>query len=113
MNYYRQGDVCIVPVAELAKDIDLTSMKPVARDHGRVVLAYGEVTGHAHAIHDADVDLFAPGEASILAERYLRIGAGGATVVHEDHAPIALPEGLYEVRHQREYEPDEIRRVAD
>ena len=27
--------------------------KPVARDHGRVVLAYGEATGHAHAIASA------------------------------------------------------------
>ena len=103
MMVYQQGDVLL-----LAASLPVGARKNAGR-----VLAHGEVTGHAHAIHDADVDLFAPGEASILAERYLRIGAGGATVVHEDHAPIALPEGLYEVRHQREYEPDEIRRVAD
>lgn len=113
MNYYRQGDVCIVPVENLAKDVDLTSMKKVERDRGRVVLAYGEVTGHAHAIADPDVELFAPGEASILAERYLQVGPAGATLTHEEHAAIALPEGVYEVRLQREYSPAELQRVAD
>ncbi len=43
----RQGDVLLVPVKSLpigAKEIPL--------DKGRIVLAYGEVTGHAHAIDD-------------------------------------------------------------
>jgi hypothetical protein len=43
----RQGDVYLQPIAALpageAKEI---------REPGRVVLAHGEVTGHAHAIYD-------------------------------------------------------------
>lgn len=110
MKYYRQGDICIIPL-EGKPHVPVNTL--VERDRGRVVLAYGEVTGHTHAIHDTDVELFAPGEASVLAERYLRIGEGGATLVHEEHGPITLEPGWYEVRHQREYSPAEIRRVAD
>jgi len=108
VKYWRQGDVCILPVKALP-----AGLTPVARDAGRVVLAYGEVTGHAHAIHEPDVELFAPGEASVMAERFLRIGGDGAVLVHEEHAPIALPPGDYEVRHQREYNPAELTRVLD
>jgi hypothetical protein len=40
----RQGDVNLRPVA-----VRPTNLVPVARDNGRCILAYGEVTGHAHA----------------------------------------------------------------
>ena len=40
-----QGDVLIRQVANVPQEA-----KPVGRDDERVVLAYGEVTGHAHAI---------------------------------------------------------------
>lgn len=113
MNYWRQGDVCIVPLEELGRKVEFAALTPVERDNGRVVLAYGEVTGHAHAIHAPDVALFAPGEATVLAERYLRVGQAGAVLVHEEHAPIELPAGDYEIRHQREYSPEEIQRVLD
>lgn len=108
MKYYRQGDVCIIPIKSLPDQLT-----PVKRDGAGVVLAYGEVTGHKHQILERDVELFAPGEASILAERFLRIGGQGAVLVHEEHAAISLPAGCYEVRHQREYSPEAIRRVAD
>lgn len=112
MNYYRQGDVCIIPI-NTPDRASGTRLTPVQRDRGRVVLQYGEVTGHAHAIHEQDVELFEPGEASQLAERFLRVGGAGAVLVHEEHAPIELPAGWYEVRRQREYEPESIRLVAD
>ena len=44
---FRQGDVGLIPVASLPD-----GAKKVPRDKGRIVLAYGEVTGHAHAIYD-------------------------------------------------------------
>jgi hypothetical protein len=49
---YRQGDVFLERVASIPK-----GAKPVKRDAGRVVLAYGEVTGHAHAIADKHVTM--------------------------------------------------------
>jgi len=90
----RQGDVLLVPV-----DAIPDGATPVARDRGRVVLAYGEVTGHAHAIK-------APG-ATLLADevdRYLRLRSQ-AVLDHEEHAAIGLAAGAYRVVIQREYEP--------
>ena len=42
---FRQGDVLIIPVAKLPD-----CLEPMKRERGRVILAHGEVTGHAHAI---------------------------------------------------------------
>ena len=50
---YRQGDVLIVPVESIPEELD-----PVDREDGRVVLAHGEVTGHAHAIEAEGAALF-------------------------------------------------------
>lgn len=111
MNYYRQGDVCIIPIAGMPKVKAVLTEVP--RTPRGVVLQEGEVTGHAHRITEENTVLFEPGEASVLAERFLRVGAGGAVLTHEEHAPIELPEGWYEVRRQREYEPEAIRLVAD
>ena len=44
MKTYRQGDVLIRQVNEIP------SQAKVKKNVGRIVLAYGEVTGHAHAI---------------------------------------------------------------
>ena len=108
MNYYRQGDIVLIPISKMP-----ANLTPVERDAGAVVLAYGETTGHKHQIVEEDVQLFAPGEASVLAERYLRVGGSVAVLTHEEHAPITLPPGEYEVRHQREYSPEKIQRVLD
>lgn len=98
---YRQGDVLICPVKRIpAKAAE-------QKIEGPIVLAYGEVTGHSHALW---------GRA-----RMFREDGGGtflavdepATVKHEEHAPVALPPGKYEVTIQREYSPDAIRNVAD
>jgi len=102
---YRQGDVLIRRIAAIPADV-----KPVARDRGRIVLAYGEVTGHAHAID-------APGaEATLLTDaeeaRFLRL-VSTVEVRHEEHATITLPAGDYEVLRQREFDPETERFVAD
>lgn len=80
----------------------------VPRDGGRVVLAYGEVTGHAHAISDADVDMVT--ESGVT---YLEVRAAMAALTHDEHATIQVPRGTYVVRRQREYTPEAIRNVAD
>jgi hypothetical protein len=103
---YRQGDVLIARIDEAP-----ASLKPVPLDRGRVILAYGEVTGHAHAV-EGDVELFTIEDRAELEERFLRVEAE-AQVVHEEHDTITLPPGEYLVRRQREYAPEEIRTVAD
>ena len=102
---YRQGDVLI----RAEEHTISASATNVPRNEGRLVLAYGEVTGHAHAITDALAELFEEKDGAL----YLKVGADGATVRHEEHAPIHLGAGVYRIVHQREYSPQEIRRVAD
>jgi hypothetical protein len=103
---YRQGDVLIVRIDTMPEGIE-----PVPRDNGRVILAYGEVTGHVHAV-EGDVALFAPADVAELEERFLRVERE-ARLVHEEHEAITLPPGIYSVRRQREYTPERVRPVAD
>lgn len=115
MKVLRQGDVYMIPI-DGASMPSADRLVEVKRDANRVILAYGEVTGHAHAILDPDVVLFeAKGlEGQALEDRFLSVlSEGGATLTHEEHGPISLPQGNYIVRGQREYSPAEIRRVAD
>ena len=105
---YAQGDLLIVPVEDIPK-----AAKDVTPD-GRVVLAYGEVTGHAHAFYDGGVKLLErPGVSIEQVERWIDVAADKALLKHEEHAPITLPKGKYRVIRQREYDPQRDRMVAD
>ncbi len=106
---FRQGDVLLIPVSEVPK-----GLVPVAREGGRVILAHGEVTGHAHAIVAAEADLFADPKATTeAADRYLRLRST-VTLDHEEHGRIELPADNYIVRRQREWtDADEPRPVLD
>lgn len=106
-THYRQGDVLIVAATTIPQ-----AAKPVPRDGGRIVLAYGEVTGHAHAIHDQHAQLLALTESEVD-DRFLRIVDAEARLVHEEHDTITLPPGDYVVRRQREYAPEANLMVAD
>jgi hypothetical protein len=103
----RQGDVMLVPV-----DVFPETARPLPRTGGRIVLAEGEVTGHAHAIRATGATLLADGE-----DRYLLVG-DPVTLDHEEHRAIEVVPGTYRVVIQREYVPPEIepagfRRVVD
>lgn len=103
MKIYRQGDVMLREVKTVPKAAKAQAHKD------RIVLAYGEVTGHAHAIEDMEsVDVFVTAEGGL----YLRVKAETA-LTHEEHGLILLPPGNYERIIQREYSPESIRNVAD
>lgn len=98
---YRQGDILIRKIKSAPKG----ERERVADG----ILAHGEVTGHCHRIADhAAAELFNCGEGM-----YLSVGSGGVSIVHDEHDPIVLSRGNYEVIRQREYSPEEIRNVAD
>ena len=102
----RQGDVYLVPVTSIPEN---ATVRP--RDNGRVILAYGEVTGHAHALTAEGVALMeVKDDASVL--EFLKVDAVSA-LVHEEHGTINIEPGLYQIKHQREYTPEAIRNVAD
>lgn len=97
----RQGDVLIRRIDGLPKK------KAAVRTNG--VLAYGEVTGHSH-----QVDNLTHAEVLEIEDRlYLRVGEDGVRIVHDEHSPLSLPGGNYEVTIQREYAPAEIRRIRN
>lgn len=97
---YRQGDVLIRRIAALP-----TKLTP--RKSG--ILVEGEVTGHAHRVETLEAtEVYEVGPSL-----YLRVGEEGVRIVHEEHAPITLPPGNYEVFRQVEYSPAELRNVAD
>ncbi|MEU1487538.1 hypothetical protein [Streptomyces sp. NPDC005752] len=107
---YRQGDVLMVALEESDVAARFLDAPGELRDgRGRLVLALGEVTGHAHAVQG-------PGrlmrEAGPFGPMLLHLPEGGR-VVHEEHAPIALPKGWFRVVRQREYAPGAVRIVAD
>lgn len=103
LNQARQGDVFIRRVDTLP-----ANATAVAPENGHVILAHGEVTGHAHRVRDPKLaQMFADGD-----RRFLSVAADTA-VVHEEHGAIPLTPGTYEVVRQREYTPTEIRNVAD
>jgi hypothetical protein len=92
---------------------------------GRIVLAHGEATGHAHVVLDRSAELFEltearDAESDAVVARMLRIAKDATTLKHDcpgqvkpDHDPIPLPAGDYEVVQQQQYRPEEIRAVLD
>lgn len=109
MRMYRQGDVL------LTRTLRRPSAQAVPVG---LVLAYGEVTGHAHRVHDGAVtDATDSVPAQELFEEpdgtRLLVVRREADVRHEEHGAIALAPGTYEVIRQREYHPQAIRSVAD
>ena len=101
MKVYRQGDVVIkqqkVAVNEEKKDL---------------ILAEGEMTGHAHRVIEGQVKMYYTAMQGMLA---IKVLSEMARIGHEEHADIILPMGDYTVEIQREYDwvSESIRRVAD
>lgn len=111
MQTMRQGDVLLVQTTR-----EPSGQATRVMDAGRVILAYGEVTGHAHEV--IGVDNADPVPAMELFEEpdgtRLLVMRRPAALTHPEHGRIALPaETTYEVRRQVEYTPTALRTVAD
>jgi len=110
MKQYRQGDIFLLQVDHTPELEDKIYFSTEGKNESnRTVLAYGEVTGHAHAIHDKHVKLR---KASNLNQFFLLVEKD-ANLSHEEHSTIKLPAGTYQVIRQRYYTPTEIRTVND
>lgn len=97
MQPIRQGDVILLPVQETQ-----------GQKLSHLTLAEGEVTGHSHRISEGQAELYE--ENGTL---YLRVLSQEATLTHEEHKAISIPQGSWMVRIQREYEPQGWRYVTD
>lgn len=91
---YRHGDVIIIPTKDDVKG------EEVPADNDKIVLAYGEVTGHGHRL---------PANVGALLkyndETYLRITEERAALTHEEHGEMILPKNNYEIKIRRQYVP--------
>ena len=104
MKQIRQGDVLLQPVQSVPNG--------AIEIKGDVILAYGEVTGHAHAIKLPDTERHKVRYWSAGAERFLHVMEKVA-LTHEEHGEIVLDKGIYRQGFQVEDFGKEIRRVAD
>lgn len=110
-----QGDVFFRKVKAVPKDAVQNKAK------GAHIVAHSE-TGHHHVVEEPGAQLFdVPGNPLVA---YLQLGdacvAGGVDVVHQrpwdTHETIRLlgaPGDVWEIRRQREWEPEGWRRVQD
>jgi hypothetical protein len=103
----RQGDVIIERIDEIPAPAKRVKLKRGQR----IILAYGEATGHHHSLDLKDADWWKHADDA-NGDQYLNVKTS-AVVTHQEHAPVALPAGKYRVIQQREYSPEEIRRVRD
>lgn len=122
---FAQGDILLIPVDTQAGKVFIETDK--------VVVGFGEATGHAHVVEgvavqwlvDACEDLnslhqFALGNRSDNPELFVSIPNGGQ-LLHQkngeticyDHESIDLPAGVYRVVRQRMATSDTIRPVYD
>ena len=103
------------------------------RDAGRLILAWGEVTGHNHQVF-ADVETEIP-PAEYFEEpetgRRILLVTRPCVLRHQEHGPITLDPakpvqfrqgdvfgmpiggGAWEIRRQSEYDPADVRQIAD
>jgi hypothetical protein len=106
MKIYRQGDVLFRSVNKAP-----SKGKKIRKDG---IVAYGEATGHKHAVAlRPGVEVFECGDDLFVSVSDAGIGIHGTVVTHDEHLPINLPAGNYQVTIQREYSPEAIRNVID
>ena len=76
-----------------------------------MTVAHGEATGHSHSFnmvdHDPGIGVTAFGSYSTRVgsvPKYVHIEGGSATIKHEEHNPLTIPPGHYQVRIVREFD---------
>lgn len=90
-NTFQQGDVIGKRLDKMPEGERKTiSLK-------KLVLAHGE-SGHSHVIEDDEAELIAIGEKMILKLQR------EATLKHEEHKPIKLAPGIWEIGRVKEYD---------
>lgn len=96
----RQGDILFIRVDALPADLQKSK---------DLIVAHGEVTGHAHRVKmAAGVSLLEDAAGSKFVE-----AETGWEITHDEHGPIQFEAGKWETRRQREYSPEAIRKVID
>ena len=88
---WQQGDVLGTKLQSLPSG----EIKVISKH--KCVVAHGE-SGHFHVIEDDEAELLQIGEKMILSLK------NQATLVHEEHGPITLDPGLWEIGQVKEFD---------
>lgn len=102
-NQIQQGDVILRRITQIP------ATATIKQRGGRIVLAEGQATGHAHVVVDDDATLIAEGERMLLQLEKQTV------LCHEEHNPITLEPGVYEIGRVQEWDylQQMARTVAD
>jgi hypothetical protein len=106
-DIYRHGDLLAEEVSAIPADAIETPSQ---------TLAEGEVTGHHHTFVSGDVLVFnAPANSGEGVVKYFQIKSKEATLTHQEHGPMTMPQGTYALSIEREYNPTDkvVRQVLD
>ncbi len=82
LNQARQGDVFLLRVNAMP-----IGASAIVTTDQHIILAHGEVTGHAHRVNAAQAQLY-----TLLGQRYLKV-SGTTQIIHEEHGAIDLTPG--------------------
>jgi hypothetical protein len=105
MKQFVQGDILFIETHELASSAE--------KENGNVI-ARGEKTGHAHVIDGMGQLYFQIGyfSGAAIKRRFLAADED-ITIRHEEHGPLVLPKGTYEIKEQRFYDYEAERKRVD
>lgn len=103
----RHGDVLLIPVKSLPKNF---------KKQKDTVVAYGEATGHNHAIMPTKEEFAEKITVYLndLAEKYVVVETD-AIIKHQEHKTLKVDKGVYKVVIERERDPftQHINQVID
>jgi len=79
--------------------------------NGSLTVAHGEVTGHSHRFdmssHLPGIEITSFGKISTSVgdtPEFIDIVGGPATITHEEHDALTIPQGTYQIRIVREFD---------
>lgn len=117
-NFKRQGDVPMLRISKEQAERLIAEAKTAKRVKGRIVLAYGETSGHMHVIEDKRVQAFLSSVGEVI---IVPLGTGDMELKHIDqtgkltgeHNTVWLEEGYWLRLKQREFTLQGNRDVID
>lgn len=97
----QQGDVLLTGISKIPVN---------GKKLNHLTLAIGEATGHSHTITKGKAELVESNK-----KWYLKVLSEEAILTHQEHKPIAIPKGEYEIGIVQEYNhfEEEIKNVRD
>ena len=94
----RQGDLLITRTGNV-------SSKVRPSEEGKVVLLRGEKTGHTHVVDGAKVAYETDAWGQFVTKLHV---LEDTEITHEEHDPIPLKPGVYEITRQRRFDYKEL-----